>query len=62
MSDVDDTAERVLEEHRLVGPRPGQCSCGYGSNANPFPVRELGKPHARHLVRELRAAGVLKGE
>jgi hypothetical protein len=59
---VDDVATRVLQEHLLSGPRTGQCSCGYGSAANPFPVRELGKPHARHVVAQLRAAGVLKGE
>jgi hypothetical protein len=58
---VDETVESILQAHLLTGPRPGQCSCGYGSNDKPFPVRELGRPHARHVVQELRATGVLVG-
>jgi hypothetical protein len=58
--EVDGVAERVLQEHLLTGPRPGQCLCGHGDDS--LPVRELGQPHARHVVQALRAAGVLKGE
>lgn len=56
--DVDATAQQVIEEHLLVGPRPGQCRCGFGDET--MPVRFLGCPHAAHLVEKLRAAGLLK--
>lgn len=55
---VDETAERVLDEHLLTGPRPGQCRCGFGDAD--MPVRYLGRPHSGHVVEQLRAAGVLK--
>lgn len=55
---VDEAVERVLVKHLLVGPRPGQCRCGYGDAS--LPVRKLGLPHARHVVEQLRAAGVLR--
>lgn len=55
---VDVTAQRVIQEHLVVGPRTGQCMCGYGDET--LPVSRLGQPHAVHLVEELRAAGVLK--
>lgn len=55
---VDEVAERVLVEHLLAGPRPGQCRCGHGDAS--LPVRKLGQPHARHVVEQLRTAGVLR--
>lgn len=55
---VDARVEAILQEHLLQGPRPGQCRCGHG-DAN-TPIRELGAPHSRHVVAQLRAAGVLK--
>lgn len=56
---VDTLAVRVLQEHLLVGPRPGQCLCGWGDES--MPVRFLGRPHGEHVARVLREAGVLKG-
>jgi len=55
---IDEQAARVLEDHLLTGPRPGQCRCGHG-DAN-LPVRLLGRPHSEHVVEQLRAAGVLR--
>lgn len=55
---VDALAVRILQEHLLVGPRTGQCSCGWGDET--LPVRYLGEPHGNHVARMLRAAGVLK--
>jgi hypothetical protein len=57
---VDILAARVLDEHLLSGPRPGQCLCGFGGAT--MPVRFLGRPHAAHVVEQLRAAGVLKDD
>lgn len=57
---VDELAARILDEHLLSGPRPGQCLCGFGDAA--MPVRFLGRPHAVHVVEQLRAAGVLRND
>jgi hypothetical protein len=57
---VDALAARILDEHLLSGPRPGQCLCGFGDAT--MPVRFLGRPHAAHVVEQLRAAGVLRGD
>lgn len=51
-------AARVLQEHLIVGPRTGQCSCGFGGES--MPVRFLGRPHGEHVAEMLREAGVLK--
>lgn len=58
MMPVDALAARVLQEHLIVGPRPGQCSCGFGDEN--MPVRHLGRSHGEHVARMLREAGVLK--
>jgi hypothetical protein len=55
---VDEAVTRVLDEHLLAGPRPGQCRCGYGDET--LPVRHLGRSHSAHVAEELRAAGVLR--
>lgn len=55
---VDEMTMRVLDEHLITGPRPGQCRCGYGDAT--LPAERLGKPHSLHLVEKLREAGVLK--
>lgn len=57
---VDVLAARVLQEHLIVGPRTGQCLCGFGDET--MPVQFLGRPHAVHVVEMLREAGVLKEE
>jgi hypothetical protein len=55
---VDELAARVLDEHLLTGPRPGQCRCGWGDGSD---VRTLGRSHSKHVVKQLRAAGALAG-
>lgn len=60
MAEVDDNALQILLAHPLVGPRCGQCLCGYGDAS--LPVERLGKPHALHVVEMLREAGLLKGD
>ena len=54
---VDELTARVINEHLIIGPRTGQCVCGWGDGSD---VRTLGRPHAAHLVEKLREAGVLK--
>jgi hypothetical protein len=51
---VDELAARILVDHMLTGPSPGQCRCGWGQDP-----RHLGLLHSRHVVEQLRAAGVL---
>lgn len=55
---MDALTIRLLQEHLLSGPRPGQCLCGFGDET--MSVRHLGRPHAVHVVEVLREAGVLK--
>lgn len=54
---VDELAARVVNEHLIIGPRTGQCLCGWGDGGD---ILTLGRPHAAHLVEKLREAGVLK--
>lgn len=52
---VDELAARILVDHLLTGPSPGQCRCGWG-----LEPRHLGHHHSSHIVEQVRAAGVLK--
>jgi hypothetical protein len=57
-SSVDALVARLLDDHLLAGPRPGQCVCGFGGAD--MPIRYLGRPHSVHVAEVLREAGVLK--
>lgn len=53
--DIVMRAARVLDEHLLSGPRPGQCRCGWGSGD----IATLGKSHSVHVAEQLVIDGVI---
>jgi hypothetical protein len=60
LGSADERVTRLLAEHQIVGPRTGQCRCGYGDED--LPVERLGKPFSLHLTEVLLEAGLLNGD